>query len=82
MRSRVGRTDMTPEMVGEIRSANIGAAFAIRAEPGSKGRDALMAVGLLLTTATQLRLPGSPLGPGEVCLVIWIALTLIRKHAA
>jgi hypothetical protein len=79
MRSRVGRTDMTPEMVGEIRSANIGAAFAIRAEPGSKGRDALMAVGLLLTTATQLRLPGSPLGPGEVCLVIWIALTLILE---
>jgi hypothetical protein len=66
-------------MVGEFRGSNVGAAPAIRSEPGSAGRDALMAVGLLLTTATQLRLPGSPLGPGEVCLAAWIGLTLVLE---
>lgn len=35
-----------------------------------------MAVGLLLTTATQLRLPHLPIGPGELCLVLWITLAL------
>lgn len=35
-------------------------------------RDTLLALGLLLTTATQLRPGGSPIGPGEICLVVWI----------
>jgi O-antigen ligase/polysaccharide polymerase Wzy-like membrane protein len=42
-------------------------------------RDALLAIGLLLTTAGQLRFPGLPLdaiGPGEVCLALWVALSL------
>jgi len=39
----------------------------------------LIAVGLLLTSATQFRLRGLGLGPGEVCLVLWIALTAVRE---
>ena len=39
-------------------------------------RDFLLAVALLLTTATELRSPGSPVGPGEICLVIWITWTV------
>lgn len=36
--------------------------------------DTLFALGLLLTNATQLRLPGLPVGPGEVCLAMWVVL--------
>jgi hypothetical protein len=39
-------------------------------------RDTLFALGLLLSTASQLRIPGSPIGPGELCLAIWILLAL------
>jgi hypothetical protein len=39
-------------------------------------RDTLLALGLLLSTASQLRVPGSPIGPGELCLAIWILLAL------
>lgn len=38
--------------------------------------DGLLALGLLLSTATQFRLPGLPLGPGELLLVTWIAIVL------
>src|ERR1700748_1584540 len=41
--------------------------------------DALLALGLLLTTASQLRLGGSPLGPGEMCLVLWLVVMLVRE---
>lgn len=41
--------------------------------------DALFALGLLLSPASQLRLAGSAVGPGEICLLIWIALTLGRE---
>ena len=41
--------------------------------------DALLGIGLLLTTATELRLPGIPVGPGEIVLVFWIVLTLFRE---
>lgn len=34
--------------------------------------DGLLAFGLLLSTATQLRLPGTPWGAGEALLTIWI----------
>lgn len=34
--------------------------------------DRLLAFGLLLSTATQLRLPGTPWGAGEALLTIWI----------
>jgi hypothetical protein len=66
-------------MGSEARAAGLAAAPVIRRESSSAGRDALLAVGLLLTTATQFRLPGSPFGPGEVCLVGWIALMLVLE---
>jgi O-antigen ligase len=43
--------------------------------------DVLFAFGLLLSPASQLRLAGSPVGPGEICLLIWIVLTLGREAA-
>lgn len=39
--------------------------------------DVLLALGLLLSTATQLRIGGSPLGPGEICILLWLGLILI-----
>jgi len=41
--------------------------------------DVILALGLLLTTASQLRVPGLPVGPGEICLAIWILLMLFRE---
>jgi hypothetical protein len=41
--------------------------------------DLLLALGILLSTASQLRPAGAPIGPGEVCLVIWIALMIGRE---
>jgi hypothetical protein len=42
-------------------------------------RDLLLAIGILLTTASQFRSDSAPIGPGELCLAIWIALTLGRE---
>lgn len=39
-------------------------------------RDTFLALGLLLSTASQLRPAGLPIGPGEACLVIWVGLML------
>lgn len=39
-------------------------------------RDILLALGLVLSTASQLRPTGFPIGPGEICLVLWIGLTI------
>jgi hypothetical protein len=39
---------------------------------------ALLALGLVLGTASQLRLPGVPLGVGEVCLALWLGLASLR----
>jgi hypothetical protein len=39
----------------------------------------LLVLGILLSTASQLRPAGAPIGPGEVCLVIWIVLMLGRE---
>jgi hypothetical protein len=44
-------------------------------------RDALLAFGLLMSTATQLRLSGAPLGPGEMCLALWLGLSLFLQAA-
>jgi O-antigen ligase/polysaccharide polymerase Wzy-like membrane protein len=44
--------------------------------------NALLAFGIVLTTASQLRLPAVPLGIGEVCLVLWLALASLRLLAA
>lgn len=38
----------------------------------------LLALGLVLGTASQLRLPGVPLGIGEVCLVVWLGLASLH----
>src|SRR5437870_12430342 len=38
--------------------------------------DSLLALGLVLTTATQLRFGDTPFGPGEMCLVVWLGLVL------
>lgn len=40
--------------------------------------DLLLALGLLLSPSAQLRIAGSSVGPGEICLLIWIALTIGR----
>jgi hypothetical protein len=41
--------------------------------------DLLLVLGILLSTASQLRPDGAPIGPGEVCLMIWIALMIGRE---
>jgi hypothetical protein len=41
--------------------------------------DSLLTLGLLLSTATQLRVGDTPLGPGEICLAAWIGLTLCLR---
>lgn len=43
--------------------------------------DFLFAFGLLLTPASQLRLTGVPIGPGEFCLIVWIIVILGREAA-
>ena len=46
------------------------------AERPSRLADGLLAVGLLLTTASQFRLGGMPIGLGELCLLSWLAYML------
>jgi hypothetical protein len=41
--------------------------------------DSLLALGLLLATATQLRFGDTPFGPGEICLAVWLGLFLYRQ---
>ncbi len=43
--------------------------------------DLLLASGLLLSTASQLRPAGLPIGPGELLLVTWVFLMLGREAA-
>lgn len=43
--------------------------------------DVLLTLGLLLSTASQLRPEGAPVGPGEICLAVWILLMLFREVA-
>lgn len=38
-----------------------------------------ISAGLILSTATQLRIPGSPIGPGEVMLFLWMVMTLLLQ---
>ena len=44
-------------------------------------REMLLALGLLLCAASQLRPHGSPIGPGECCLLIWLMLMAGREAA-
>src|SRR5258708_1685566 len=39
-------------------------------------RDLLLVLGILLSTASQLRPHHAPVGPGEVWLLIWLSRTL------
>src|SRR5579871_1656415 len=41
--------------------------------------DALLALGLLLSTASELRPAGAPIGPGETLLVVWTVAMLFRQ---
>ena len=41
--------------------------------------DALLACGLVVSTASQLRPAGLPVGPGEICLGLWVLLMLWRE---
>jgi O-antigen ligase len=43
--------------------------------------DSLLALGLLLSTATQLRIGDTPFGPGELCLIAWLGLYLFPPAA-
>ena len=42
-------------------------------------QDLLLALGLVLSTASQLRVLGGVVGPGEMCLVAWLGLMLSRE---
>lgn len=39
----------------------------------------LLSMGLVFSVATQLRLPGLALGPGEVLLLLWLLTTIVLK---
>ena len=45
----------------------------------SLAEDTLLASGLLLAMASQLRLGDLPIGPGEACLVLWLLLVPGRR---
>lgn len=42
-------------------------------------QDMLLASGLVMSTASQLRLPNGVAGPGEICLVLWLGVALARE---
>lgn len=41
--------------------------------------DMLLALGLVISAATQLRFGGLPLGPGELVLLVWLCLAGLRQ---
>jgi O-antigen ligase len=41
--------------------------------------DVLLTFGVLLSTASQLRPEGAAVGPGEICLAVWVLLMLFRE---
>lgn len=44
-------------------------------------RDALFAIGVLLSTASQLRPEGAAVGPGEACLLLWLGWIVVGSAA-
>src|SRR5690348_9764974 len=40
-------------------------------------RDVILAAGIALSTATQLRMQSLPLGPGDICIAVWIGLAVL-----
>src|SRR5487761_1467992 len=51
---------------------------AARARGTSRLLDILFAFGLVLSPSSQLRIAGIPVGPGEICLSVWLVLMLGR----
>src|SRR5690606_96610 len=43
--------------------------------------DLVLVTGLLLSTTSQLRVDGIPLGPGEALLLLWLAIMATREMA-
>jgi hypothetical protein len=41
--------------------------------------DLVLALGLVLSPSSQLRLPNLPVGPGEICFLMWLFIGLIRE---
>jgi hypothetical protein len=41
--------------------------------------DALLALGLVLSTTSQLRLADGAIGPGEICLALWVLVMIARE---
>lgn len=41
-------------------------------------RNAILGGGVVLSSASQFRLPGLPIGIGELCLALWISLSVTR----
>lgn len=54
-------------------------AGAAEAHDPSSLLSGLLALGLLLSPSSQLRPSGIPIGPGEICLTIWLVLMLGRE---
>ena len=48
---------------------------------GSVTQDALLAVGILMSSASQLRIGGTSIGPGELCLMLWLLLMSAQELA-
>jgi hypothetical protein len=53
----------------------------VGSQSGLEARDVVFALGVLLSSASQLRPGGSSIGPGELCLVLWLLLMLGREAA-
>ena len=47
-------------------------------EAGPMAFDAILALGLVLSTSSQLRLAGG-IGPGEICLTLWLLVMVARE---
>jgi hypothetical protein len=68
-------------------SSRAEADFRVRSRPRSASRsmswawETIFALGLLLSPASQLRLRGIPIGPGELCLSVALLLMLGREVA-
>jgi O-antigen ligase len=41
--------------------------------------DLILALGLVLSPSSQFRLPNLPVGPGELCFILWLFLALFRE---
>jgi hypothetical protein len=54
---------------------------AVRSQNSPVGSNTVLALGLLLSPLSQLRPSGFSIGPGEVCLMIWLITMLGREVA-